>query len=1535
MRVRTVAMAALTVASAMVLTMAGGRGARADKGKEKLVTSGVTLEPILIGSPPKKPGKKLDTSKGYDGALNVVMDTPYQIWAAMGTYVHVAAWTPDFKPAAGAKVFMDGEILGRADKTGTFVFSVATNKDGGYGHNHNVEVVYEKKGKRYGGSVFFNAYPRTQGFESSHIFVYTDRGVYNPGQTIRIRAIAWTLTDDFEPLEHESIDLLLEDGLGRVVAGGAVETSAMGIAHLEIPLPEHAPEGRYTLKANHQRESASARLRVERFVPPVIDIQHDLGRFLTRDTEEMDVSVTLGMFGGGEFTEGTMKVTATVDGDERFAVEKKVKGKGPHEIHVGEKAMKKISDGLYEEQVVRFTITVTDEFGRTDEIKRDMRFTVNPFRVVVEMDKDQYSEGDTVRAMVRVVDLDQVPIRDEKVKLVVEGKTHWAETDDGGIAKFELTMGKANLTGQLYIEGVDSSLATMYAYYHPPRPMTSEIPQGVVKEKQDTQIVIRFPTDFVPVEKVVHADIVDQSGALIGAVLVPIKKVKGEYVARGTFPAPAWGSMLLTMFCLGRQGKDPVGLLTEGQNLPVQADRALEITMKGLPKKASPGASMSVQALVKGPDGKPVKAAAVGASIVDQAVIGMLDPLEITPGDRFFHPQLKVLSTAGSKILTWPVVSRNWGSHTYDIALPPFGFRAGGTNTQKYQYEKKKPSKPKLETSSASVKGSGINYQKKLDKAAADEDGLGGLLGSAEGSSYGVGGLGLSGAGKGGGGVGYGYGMGSASTFTKSAAPMASMDAPMGGEVAAYESSIAAGADALAMGGAAPVGNQAPSVRIVVRTNFAETSFWAPDLVAQGGQLSFSATLPDSITTQTVTLIASDDEGRVGMVREKIEVGQDIYARSDLPATLTLGDQVQVTSAVRNFTDAPVKATIGIQSDGLAVVGPAKQKVQVPVGSTAAAAFEVKPLRAGEVEYEVWTEGAGVKDIERRTIWVEPVGVPTVIRAQGTLEKGEPYRAKVHVSGEDTHMTAFLNVSFPNAVPVLQGLESMVEQPGGAIDYFSSNALVTAMAYRYLLENGKNESAISMLGMRLQALMAALLMSQNPDGGWGWHVKLLRSELGGEAVVDVPLSNPYMTAQSLEGLVEMKKAGLPVPQNAVSAALMSLVGTMGSDGLWSVDDIAFWEGKTDEVQLGISAEIFHVMAVTCSAYPSLAGQTAIAAPMETLAQQLRPLLTDPDMRDPMALSHAALGVWAWAMTRKTLDAKLQKELRASAKQLTNLRDGAYWEPSWFNAFGGTVAATAAAMELMVTLDPEAFQAQLRRSLQYILSTQESFGAWHNARGTAAAVRALLLVPPTRKEIPSTVEVLVDGKTVRKVEIDPDDPFMSAVSLRQVELTSYLPPGDHVVKVLYDGNLEAPVKLTLTRWGADQPHGAAMPGAPELKVKRTLDDVSDGQGLMVDVDLKVRFDDASVPVKLIEPVPSNATVDVASLDALVADGRIHGYDLEAGKVVLYPVPGQKKIHLGYRLEGTRQGEAVQSGTQVAPLSDPSLVVSGNTTDFVVK
>ncbi|MBW2263685.1 MAG: hypothetical protein JRG91_17110, partial [Deltaproteobacteria bacterium] len=521
------------------------------EGDEDLVEAaepweGEPLEPVLIGELPDKNDDPIrEPGKQKDGGLYVIVDTPYQIWTGAGTYIHLGAWDENWEPAAGARIFVDNDEVGKTNKHGTLVFQYVPNKSDGYS-DHNLWAVLDRGGKRHVGNVYFSANRRTESFESANLFVYTDRGVFNPGQTIHVRALAWTLRGEFQPLAHKEVEILIKNDKNRVVGGGSTETDEWGILSHDIPLPKHAPEGNYTLQANFERESAEAKIRIERFVPPVIEIRHDLGRFLTRDQKTLPFEVNLGYFGGGTFESGKMKVAVKAQGKQLFKETRSVTGEGPFKFELSEKNLGKIRSGLNENDKVQVVIKVTDNFGRSDEVKRDLRYVTNPYVAVIITDKESYGEGDPVLVSVRIRDLDHVPIRGKEVKCVIGGETFKEKTDDDGVAEFRTKMGNTTLSVEAYMKGVTSAVAYYSLYFRYSPPMLSEIPGGKVGEREMTEIVVRFPGEYVPAEEVIHADVTDSSGSIVYGFEIPIKKEGKKYLGKTEFPGPSWGSMLIT-----------------------------------------------------------------------------------------------------------------------------------------------------------------------------------------------------------------------------------------------------------------------------------------------------------------------------------------------------------------------------------------------------------------------------------------------------------------------------------------------------------------------------------------------------------------------------------------------------------------------------------------------------------------------------------------------------------------------------------------------------------------------------------------------------------------------------------------------------------------------------------------------------------------------------------------------------------------------------------------------------------------------------
>jgi hypothetical protein len=1073
---------------------------------------------ILLGAPGRGTAFEPIAKRSDWQPLRVAVDTPYQIFEGQGTYVHVAAWALDGTPAAGATVFSRGTEVGTTDEHGTLVFVYPPpDSPGGSGSAtgfSNIAVVAEDRC----GEVPFNPYSRTPSFASDHLYVHTDRGVYRPGETIHVRTLGWHLAEDYGPLAAKEVEYVLRADAGETIGAAKRTTDEFGVAAVDFVLPPTVAEGLYHLDVSHGTERGSARLQVKNFKPPTIRIEHTIGRFITPVQGELAFEVGLFPGTGGEFGTGKIVASARAGKRERARVESTVKGSGPHPLRFDRTKLAALASALSEGEYAEIVLTIRDDRGREDTLTRDLRFVTNPWVAVLETDKDQYTTGEPVEIVAKVSDLDGVPLREGEVELVVDGGSPLtATTDASGMARFSLEMGNRNLPVELRIADVTNPIARTTLSWTAPKAMRSHIAEPIISEGGEASVVVRFPSNIVPVEKVVHLDVVDTSGALVNAVLLPIEQEDGAPVARGTFRAPSWGSMLLTFFALGRDGTaradDPgaIGLLTEGQNLVVQPDRELEILLDGLPETARPGSTLQVTATIRDPKGLPVEAA-LGAAIVDQRVIALKDPLEITPMDRFYNPELRTMSLTGSKMLTWPVVSRNWGGHRHDIALPPFSFKDGGEpNACSFSRE---PSR-----------------------------GGGGLLG-------------LFGSGKGGGGV-----------ATEGAAPPPAMSAKSAPAGAAFEEAPAEepepDADVMARPGrdedartAAP-----PKLEITVRTNLPDTSLWAPKLRGTGS-IAFEAKLPDTVGPQELMVVASDKAGGVGVARKSIQQKLPLWAEIDLPARLTAADRVSLPVTVHNHTGKTGTFTVELALDGATT--DRVDGLKVETAGTTMATLTVAPTSSGTVPYRLSVRGAGHQDVVEGTLRVVPAGVPERTVVRGSVSRTSPWKHAWTVAPDEIGTSAFLRVSFPGVTTAFVGADALASLAAHGPLGLGGNLLASARVLRHARATDTAASRVAEIEARVIRGVAQANGLARSDGAFGYWRNGKPSA--------------FVTAFVLEGLLEARAVGLPVDDRVIQRAASWLVSDLGHANLASTDDIAFWEGTTEVVRMAVTADVFVALA---------------------------------------------------------------------------------------------------------------------------------------------------------------------------------------------------------------------------------------------------------------------------------------------------------------------------------------------------------------------
>ena len=1451
------------------------------------------LEEVLIGTAAKggDKGKAIDADAGkLANGVRLVLDTPYQIFSQTGSYVHVAAYLASFVPAAGARVFVDGKLVGTADADGAFVFRHVADDGSGSG-SHEVTVIAGTSNARVRGSAMYSAYPRTQAFERANLYVYTDRGVFSPGDVVHVRALAWRLRGDYRPFANAPVNVVLRKD-GKLLSGGRVETDVMGVATIDLPLPTSAPEGAYELAVEHLGERSTARLQVKYIVAPAVKIEHDLPRFLTRDAGDLPFVVNLAASTGEAFKSGTVVIKALDPKDVVVATETRaVTNGGPHAFKLGSVTLAKMRDAFADDEMAHVVIEVIDAAtGRRDELTRDLQISRAPYRLVVEGDRTEHVTGETVKVIVHATDLEGAPVDKSDVALDVhtDGKLLLhavSKTTAEGLATFTFAMPKGSVDMTASLVKTPSVRAEAYVDNSPPRAMYAEVTEASVIERQNTPIEVHFPSGYVPSERVVHADVTDASGSLVHSFLVPIKNDKGHFVAKGTFPAPSWGSMLLTLFAIGREGSGgAIGLLTDGQNLPVVASRPITVTLKA-PSTAAPGQSIELDVALTRSDAKVgPRPFAFGLAITDDAMLALLDPLEHTPTQVLYNPERKVMATTGSQILTWPVVQKTWGpaGETYDIALPPFGFRRGGV--------------------APTMTG-------KLGSKSTGGPMLDGDLG----------GVGVSGYGSGGGGSASGLPKPVATTAAPPPPPPpmkkakeqskpddeVSFDAP---EQTTSGKSIASNASS-GSSTTPSLPTKKPDVKITIRTDFSPTSVWIPETLVEagknGGSAHFLAKLPDAITTQRITVVASDDRGALGVGRALIKVDQDLSVRSDLPAALTQGDEIDVAVSVRNARKDAAMGKVTLSSPSLSVIGASTQSISIGAGATSSVSFRIKANGAGRTPFSVAfveeraagsTSTAPLRDdTEERSLFVRPRGAPTEARVTGTLEAQSKLAFEVVRDKDDAYVQADLAIAFPSAVPLIEGLDSLVDDDSDlGVDPDASRLLSAIALEGYLLRTKGRKSSIERVHAILTRSATSLLLEQQSDGGWGWRWDAFSASHGMG-----PSSSAYATTHALLALAKLRDTDVPIPDQAIAAGRSYLLAALDSEGQVDVSNVAFWQGDGAAQRRAATMAAFRSIAATERGVPVYGNELG---KLDLLVKQALSIAGGgAGSEDPLTLSSAILGLHLHARARSDSSNEMRDAITSSTKTLLGSYRSGYWEPSWFHAWGGRIEATRGVIELLANVAPGVYDTDLHDAVQFVLSTRPSWGAWHNAWGTAAAIEAMTFLDPTPPEkTGASVAIAIDGKAIVTVKIDPDDPFTSAAALRDVDLSPWLSVGTHAVTLAYDGALSVPATITLKKWTPKKVESFGM------KIERALssNDLTVGASATQVVTLTTTEARPEVIVKM-SPTPG-LDPDRKALEAMIKAGTIVGYRAEGSLVISLRAVKAGKTELKIPFVAARKG-----------------------------
>ncbi len=265
---------------------------------------------------------------------------------------------------------------------------------------------------------------------------------------------------------------------------------------------------------------------------------------------------------------------------------------------------------------------------------------------------------------------------------------------------------------------------------------------------------------------------------------------------------------------------------------------------------------------------------------------------------------------------------------------------------------------------------------------------------------------------------------------------------------------------------------EAPAPAVEMRTNFSETAFFLPHLVAgEDGTAALEFQVPDSVTAWNVWVHGVTADLRSGSLHEETRSVKDLMVRPYLPRFLREGDRAVVKVVVNNASDKPLEGKLSLEvldpdsersllaEFGLKPADARDRPFQVEPGGGADLSFELTtPARVGPIAIKVVATSGDLSDGELRPLPVLPGRMHLAQSRFATLK--DKARRELHfadMARDDDpsliHESLVVTLDAQLFYSVLSALPYLVNYPyectEQTLNRFLSTGIVSSMFKRY------------------------------------------------------------------------------------------------------------------------------------------------------------------------------------------------------------------------------------------------------------------------------------------------------------------------------------------------------------------------------------------------------------------------------------------------------------------------------------------------------
>lgn len=278
-----------------------------------------------------------------------------------------------------------------------------------------------------------------------------------------------------------------------------------------------------------------------------------------------------------------------------------------------------------------------------------------------------------------------------------------------------------------------------------------------------------------------------------------------------------------------------------------------------------------------------------------------------------------------------------------------------------------------------------------------------------------------------------------------------------------------------------------------LRKNFVACAFWSAALETDAqGRIAASFVAPDSLTRYRIIAVVHTAREQFGSAAGGFEVNKPVMLEPALPRFANIGDKLLIRAVLHNTTDHDGEAEIRIALDETASAASTTRALKIAAHGSAAVDVPVEFLKAGKAQWK-WTarfQAAGGEAFGDSVQTELNVGYPAPLLREVRVGRVEAAEANLldQIDPQLLEGSGMVRVSVTNsrAIEMREALQQLLRYPYGCVEQTTSSTLpwLTLRSFRDALPDlAKTDAEIA---SAIQRGVNRLLSMQTSSGGLGY-----------------------------------------------------------------------------------------------------------------------------------------------------------------------------------------------------------------------------------------------------------------------------------------------------------------------------------------------------------------------------------------------------------------------------------------------------------------